>query len=228
MLGYEYQTNCLSIAVRLRVQRLAVILYAERHQPRGGYAAMFRCVARLRAQKPEIAWYGAFGNEQPHVSHIVRDAERYGATNPLIIPWTLGAQPIINPLIESDVTMTQPLGSHALLLDIFVQRANESHYLRNPATYHEHTAQTIFVGDVDTTIVGIAHQYLADIMTYAATHTGDVILQPLALSQNDPLVHAITQQTAHGMPLERFGVGRAAEYDRRLLTIIDDIVQRHR
>lgn len=208
--------------------RLAVILYAERHQPRGGYAAMFRCVARLRAQQPKIAWYGAFGNEPPELSYIVRDAQRYSATNPLVIPWTLNAQPTLDAHITPHVTLTHPLGSHALLHEIFVQRANESHYLRNPAAYHGHTAQTIFVGDAQTATVGIAYQQLAEIVVHAATYTGDVILQPLALSQNDPLVHAITQQTARGMPLERFGMGRAVEYDRRLLTIIDDIVRPHR
>ncbi len=210
------------------MSRLAVILYAECHQPRGGYAAMFRCVARLRTQQPEIAWYGAFGDEHPVLSYIVRDAQRYSATNPLVVPWTLNAQPTLNAQIATDVTLTSPLGAHALLQEIFVQRANESHYLRSPTTYHSHTAQTIFVGDTHTATVGIAYQQLSEIVAQAKTHTDDVILQPLALSQNDPLVHAITQQTARGMPLERFGMGRAVEYDRRLLTIIDDIVRQHR
>ena len=208
--------------------RLAVILYAERHHPRGGYAAMFRCVARLRTQQPEIAWYGAFGNEHPALPYIVRDAQRYSAAHPLVVPWTLNAQPTLDAHIAPHVTLTAPLGSHALLQEVFVQRANESHYLRSPAAYHGHTAQTIFVGDTHTATVGIVYQQLADIVAHAQTYTGDVILQPLALSQNDPLVHAITQQTARGMPLERFGMGRAVEYDRRLLTIIDDIVRPHR
>lgn len=205
--------------------RLAVILYAERHQPRGGYAAMFRCVARLRTQQPEIAWYGAFGNEQPELSYIVRDAQRYSDTHPLIVPWTLSTQPTLDPHIASVVTMTQPLGAHTLLQEIFVHRANESHYLRSPSAYHSHTAKTIYVGDTHTATVGIVYQQLAEVVDQAESYTGDVILQPLALSQNDPLVHAITQQTARGMPLERFGIGRAVEYDRRLLTIIDDIVR---
>lgn len=207
--------------------RLAVILYAERHQPRGGYAAMFRCVARLRAQQPEIAWYGAFGDEHPHISMVVRDAQRYGATNPLIIPWSLSGAPTLDPLVAPNVTVTATLGMHPLLREIVVQRANEAHYLRSPANYHTHTAPTVFVGDDHTATVGIAYHRLEDVMLQVATYTSDVILQPLALSQNDPLVHAIAQQTARGMPLERFGIGRAIEYDRRLLTIIDDIVRRY-
>jgi hypothetical protein len=210
------------------VPRLAVILYAERHQPRGGYAAMFRCVARLRAQHPELAWYGAFGDEQPTIAYVVRDAQRYSTAHPLVIPWTLTARPHLDASIASAVTMTQALGAHTLIHDIFVQRANESHYLRSPADYHGHTAQTIFVGDANTTAITMTYHHLNDIVAHAATHTGDVILQPLALSQNDPLVHAITQQTARGMPLERFGMGRAVEYDRRLLKIINDIVHQHR
>lgn len=208
--------------------RLAVILYAERHQPRGGYAAMFRCVARLRAQQPAIAWYGAFGDAHPSLSYIVRDAQRYSTIQPLVIPWTLKAQPTVDTPLVADISLTQPIGAHRLLHEIFVQRANEAHYLRSPAAYHAHTAQTIFVGDEHTTAVGIAHKQLAEIITHVAIYTGDVILQPLALSQNDPLIQTITQQTARGMSLERFGMGRAVEYDRRLLTIIDDIVQQYR
>lgn len=208
--------------------RLAVILYAERHQPRGGYAAMFRCVARLRAQQPDIAWYGAFGDEHPHLSMAVHDAHRYGATHPLIIPWTLGRAPALDPTLQQDVTVTHTLGMHPILREIVVQRANEAHYLRSLANYHTHTASTVFVGDDDTMSIDIAYQRLDDIITHNATHTGEVILQPLALSQNAPLVHELIQQTARGMPLERFGMGRAIEYDRRLLTIIDDIVRQHR
>jgi hypothetical protein len=210
------------------VSRLAVILYAERHQPRGGYAAMFRCVSRLRTQQPEIAWYAAFGTEHPHISHALRDAQRYGATNPLIVPWTLGTAPTFDSILADASTITETLGSHPLIHDIVVHRANELHYLRNPTHYHGHTAQTIFVGDAQTSTSGIAYQQLADIIAQADTHPDEVILQPLALSQNDELTQALIQQTARGMPLERYGIGRAIEYDRRLLTIIDDIVRRQR
>lgn len=208
--------------------RLAVILYAERHQPRGGYAAMFRCVARLRAQQPEIAWYGAFGDEHPRISMAVHDAHRYGATHPLIIPWTLGRAPTLDPTLVQGVTVTHTIGAHPILREIVIQRANEAHYLRSPANYHTHTASTLFVGDDDTVPIDIDYLRLDEIITRLATHTGEVILQPFALSQNAPLVHELIQQTARGMPLERFGVGRAIEYDRRLLTMISDIVRQYR
>jgi hypothetical protein len=189
---------------------------------------MFRCVARLRTQHPTIAWYAAFGDEPPELHHIMRNAQRYTSSHPIIIPWTLNEQPATTHEWLLRATVTDTLGSHPLLHDIVVQRANEAHYLRSPSAYHEHRARTIFVGDTHTVTPSIPHQQLADIVAQSDSYQDDVILQPVALSQNDPLIHAITHQTARGMPLERFGVGRAVEYDRRLLHIVDDMVRPYR
>ena len=230
MLGYKYLTNRFSHStVRLHVPRLAVILYAEHHQPRGGYAAMFRCVARLRTQHAHTQWYAAFGsNEEPTLSRIVYDAQRYGARDIIVVPWTLNTQPLLSLHTDANLIITNTLGSHPLVRDILRQRANEAHYLRSPADFHEHTAHTVFVCDAHTVVPSIQSQQLISIINQATTYIGEVILQPVALSQTDPLIHAITHQTAQGMPLERFGIGRAIEYDRRLLTLVNDIVAQHR
>lgn len=184
---------------------------------------MFRCVARLRTQYPHHLWYAAFDDDAPTRQYVIREAQRYGAHDTLIIPWALAN--------ATPQTPHHPypggLGQHPLMRDIVIQRANEGHYLRNPSTYHEHNTHTIFVGAADTSVHGIVHQALDQVLAHAHHLPPNTILQPLALSQHDPLVLNLKHHTARGMPLERCDVGHAVEYDRRLLTIIHDMVRHY-
>lgn len=187
---------------------------------------MFRCVARLRTQQPHIPWYAAFGSDAPYISHIIRIIQRRHGPAIRIIPWTLYTPPVIPHVDDSDITVMRTIGSHPLLPEIFMHRANEAHYLRDAHPYHGQR-QTIYVGDAHIVIPGVEYRQLSDVVTHAAQHPSDMILQPLVLNQHDTLMHALIQQTARGMPLERFGIGRAVEYDRRLLVIIDDLARAH-
>lgn len=190
---------------------------------------MFRCVARLRTQQPDIQWHAAFAYDVPTHEHITREIRRFGCDHAIIIPWTLQRTSWYIPddiAIRTDITAA--LGTHPLLRDIFMQRANEAHYLRHTTTYHQQAIHIIFVGYATSVVHGVAHHLLDTLLVEVDQLSADAILQPLILSQTDPLMHQLTQQTARGMPLERFGVGRALEYDRRLLHVITDIVAQYR
>lgn len=206
---------------------LAVILYAHTHQPRGGYAAMFRCVARLRAQQTHTHWYAAFGNDAPSITHIAHDARRYGARKTLIIPWTLEVQPQTPDIDDSTVTVTSALGTHPLVHEIFVQRAYEAHYLRNPTTFQQQSAHVIFVHEAHTQLLPATSFSLDEVLAHRQSYTTNTILQPLALSHNDHIMRQLIYHTAQDMPLAHCGVGQALGYDRRLLTIIADLVHRN-
>lgn len=209
------------------MSRLTVILYAESHQPRGGYASMFRCVARLRSQQSHHLWYAAFAHDAPALYQIQREAKRYSTHKTLIIPWTLASGTPQAEIEYTDVIHTAPLGAHPLIREIFIQRAHETHYLRNSIAYHTQPIPIVFVGQPDTIIPGVAQRTLADILTSVDSLPTNAILQPLVLHQHDSLMRTLIEHTADGMTLAPFGVGRALDYDRRLIKIITDLVQYH-
>lgn len=209
------------------MSRLTVILYAESHQPRGGYASMFRCVARLRSQQPHHLWYAAFAHDAPLIHQIYREAKRYSSSKTLIIPWTLERD--ATQVAESSTygITTEPIGTHPLIREIFIHRANETHYLRHSIDYRTQQTPIVFVGQPHTAVAGVVHRTLTDVLQLVNELPVNAILQPLVLHQQDPLMRMVVQHTADGMALERFGVGQALDYDRRLLNVISEIVQRH-
>ncbi len=185
---------------------------------------MFRCASRLQLQFPQHIWRAAFANShQPHLGDIERHCHRLNAESYTIVQWHLGETPTLT--LASSWQITQPICEHPYMVQIIHQRLQEAHYTLRPSLQPNRTpCASIVVHDVHRLpgVESIEIHHLDEVLAKTSHH--DVVIQPIALSQREALVADI-QQCVQRHADKHIVVGKAIEYDRRLLDIIYDCAQ---
>jgi len=208
------------------VIRSAIVLCRDKHEPVGGYGAMFRCAARLQLQFPRHIWRAAFREHPPYLYQVMRDCQRYGVQEYVLLPWHLGPYTTTLP---QDWRCAPPLGQHPLIRAIVTQRTLEAHYTHQPQAALARAAdeQTWYVHAHHATVTGIASTDVVTLATHLSTQppTRPLVIQPLALSQLDPLYGQVQDIiTTHALDAH-VHVAKAIEYDRRLIEVVTDLVR---
>lgn len=210
------------------VTRAAIVLYREKHEPIGAFGAMFRCAARLQLQYPRHLWRAAFREHPPYLAHITRECQRYGAHECILVPWQLESHVAEAP---PEGPCTPALSQHPLMHAIVTQRTFEAHYTHQPqvALAQAASEQTWYVHATHAPIAGIASMSVTTMATrlHTAAPTHPLVIQPLALSQLDPLIGQIQAQIVAHQQRTPIYVAKAIEYDRRLLEIVTGLVRPH-
>ena len=206
--------------------RSAIVLCRDKHEPVGGYGAMFRCAARLQLQFPQHIWRAAFREHPPYLYQVIRDCQRYGVQEYVLLPWHL--EPYTTTLPQG-WQCAPPLGQHPLMRDIVTQRTLEAHYTHQPSTDLARAVaeQTWYVHAPQATVMGLMSTDVATLATRLSTQppTHPLVIQPLALSQLDPLYEQVQATVATHALAEHVQVAKAIEYDRRLIEIATDLVR---
>jgi hypothetical protein len=208
------------------VIRSAIVLCRDKHEPVGAYGAMFRCAARLQLQYPQHIWRAAFREHPPYLYQVIRDCQRYGVQEYILLPWHL--EPYTTTLPQG-WQCAPPLGQHPLMQAIVTQRALEAHYTHQPqaALTRALNEQTWYVHAAHATVAGITSMDVATLATRlsSAPPTLPLVVQPLALSQLDPLYGHVQTLIAEQAREASVHVAKAIEYDRRLIEIVVELVR---